>query len=1533
MAVQNRYESGRIISLIVTLLVLSILTPLGSPQASTSVWSGVVSFPDGVTIESNEVVQVSPGTEIRLGDGKSVDVKGRLTILGHLDDPVILNSIDGKHNGIRFLEDSRGLGSYVSNLEIQDNSYGISVWNSDPTLQNITIFNPDFVGMDLFSGSNPSIYNLTIEGGGQDVHGISNTWRYGIGLSVGSGSSPILDGLSASGLITRAVNVWGGSGGLLSNMSITNISGATIAVSTGIWVEDSVILIKNSRLNYSDNGVYVRHISEGFTTRPTLENIIISNSKYRGIMVEQYNRSKWNELSVNAIIRNTTVSGTGGPLAQTSGLGLAGLELNTSGAVINGLDLEGNHAPGLKAYMIDGSSKFQNVTSRSDGSRSISSDLADASGIYLRSANWPVKLHDISVSDSIGSGILLWKGGATGTNWMAENSGGAGIDIREFHPEVIGVKSVMNRLVGIQVIDSSNVRIEHANTSLNGQGAPSDQYGAGFLFLRSNDVVSSGKDVTCLECRSTDDRSGFSIIDSIDLQLKNISVFDPSSGKAILADGTGLQRPGYVEILGAEIRSNHTASEVSLQSIDGHLRDIDFSGTSFEWSAYGLVPSSIQDSNLNLSSNCTVFSNFPDLRGTNVSFRCQDGNPIEFTSSNTTMVDASIAGGSTLSLSSGSNVNWVSSTNISSPLSDDPDDKLIISWFIDVEVTNQNGFGIPFATVDLSFDRLQENSTSVLPYSGTSRLGPFTGKVWTPSDGWSQTTNVLANCSYIGYEVSMGQAQLNDDLDIICSIDLPNQAPFIVWETPLPNSVYGSSERVVFNAADSWDMDYDSLSFSWVSSIDGTLSSPSGGTAFFIANDPLNASLFLSDGEHTIELTVCDSTGRCSTMERVVTLLNLPPLMSVATRPEISPFGVMSLGMTANATIDLSGTLDPENDTLECWVLTSYGDNISLEPPCNRPHQVAFVPQKDTFTVTIEVSDGTNQPVSWAFTIDHYNQLPVINYEIIRSGPSSDDMMLISFLGTEDPEGDELYFSIFSDIQGLIWTGDAENGRFGWEGRLAKGDHTITLEAWDDNPENIGQSTSIDLDVVVTNSNSRSIIASPEDGLVTDSSEIIAFSALGSGDRDMPCSSFPGGGLGFLCSQGSGFNELVTVTWKLDGSSEILSTEWIFQSRLPPGTHIVRLTVDDGIGQASESTINVTINPSAPILVIDDPIEGQIFQSDKPVNFDLRESFDADGDEFLVTITSDRMPYPIANGIRIEGVYSQNLPSGEHNLTFMAVDTSGMVRTVNLTILITPTSPVPAIASPSDGSFIPPGQTIILDSFGTIDHDGDLAMIEWSLSDGTVIGNSNVVEVDLPPGPHIIRLRAIDSRGFSNMTAVSIMVGSSAPTISSLQISPSVLIAGNVQEIHISTSMVDLDGTTNEVSAILTIGGAPILVGLNDDGNFGDEVADDGVWSVSLPFSPEGGDWVRVDVWARDGDVVSSTLTETIPVDEQEGDSGLLAQALRLGSIGLLALLLLGANAALRRRSRVKADLAEIESWGAFREEDYDPPSSRGPNP
>ena len=52
----------------------------------------------------------------------------------------------------------------------------------------------------------------------------------------------------ADSLITRALNVWGGSGGMMNDISITNVSGATLAVSSGIWVEDSVLLISDTEI-------------------------------------------------------------------------------------------------------------------------------------------------------------------------------------------------------------------------------------------------------------------------------------------------------------------------------------------------------------------------------------------------------------------------------------------------------------------------------------------------------------------------------------------------------------------------------------------------------------------------------------------------------------------------------------------------------------------------------------------------------------------------------------------------------------------------------------------------------------------------------------------------------------------------------------------------------------------------------------------------------------------------------------------------------------------------------------------------------------------------------------------------------------------------------------------------------------------------------------------------------------------------------------------------------------------------------------
>ena len=295
MRVRDGSTSGVAVFLIAFLL-LSYSLPIAANAASgksTTVWSGTVLLPDGYTVGAQDVLVVQEGTTIRLGADEDITVDGRIIIEGTNSDPVILESIIGKHDGIVFNQSSQGLGSTIENLTITDAEFGITIYGSNPDLNDILVENVDRVAVDLFDGATPRINNLVINGGGQDIHGFSSSWRYGIGLSVGANSAPIVNGLYAEDLITRALNYWGNSGGLLSNLEISNISGATLAVGTGIWIEDSRPLITDVNIQRSDNGIFVRHITDGWVTRPTFQRVVIEDSMYRGVMVEQYNHSQF----------------------------------------------------------------------------------------------------------------------------------------------------------------------------------------------------------------------------------------------------------------------------------------------------------------------------------------------------------------------------------------------------------------------------------------------------------------------------------------------------------------------------------------------------------------------------------------------------------------------------------------------------------------------------------------------------------------------------------------------------------------------------------------------------------------------------------------------------------------------------------------------------------------------------------------------------------------------------------------------------------------------------------------------------------------------------------------------------------------------------------------------------------------------------------------------------------------------------------------------------------------------------------------
>ena len=329
-------QDGRMAVITIVVLLLTSYAPLAvsatSPETrSTTVWSGTVVLQNGYTVESGEILVVQSGTTIQLGDDERIVVAGRMNVQGTSADPVLLESIIGNHHGIEFNSSSSGLGSKIENLTITQAEWGVTIYDSDPTLNNLKVINADRVAVDLFDGASPRINDLVIDGGGQDLHGVSTSWRYGIGLSVGAYSAPIVDGVIADGLITRGVNYWGNSGGLITDLQISNISGATLSVAAGIWVEDSIPLISDSTVIRCDNGIFVRHITTGWTTRPNYVGTTVEDSQYRGVMVEQYNHSQFSNVPYNAIFTELEVRGTGGPGAKTPGIAYAAFEVNTSG--------------------------------------------------------------------------------------------------------------------------------------------------------------------------------------------------------------------------------------------------------------------------------------------------------------------------------------------------------------------------------------------------------------------------------------------------------------------------------------------------------------------------------------------------------------------------------------------------------------------------------------------------------------------------------------------------------------------------------------------------------------------------------------------------------------------------------------------------------------------------------------------------------------------------------------------------------------------------------------------------------------------------------------------------------------------------------------------------------------------------------------------------------------------------------------------------------------------------------------------------
>ena len=1541
------------------LAMMVLLTPAANMASadqtkSTTVWSGTVTLTGGFTVDSGDVLVIQAGTTVRIDPNERIWVNGRINVLGTNDSPVVFESSGADdHEGLQFNFSSLGMNSVMDNLTIKDAIYGLTIFHSDPTVNNLTIINADRVAVDLFSHSSPIFNHLSIQGGGQDIHGSSTSWRYGLGLSIGDGSAPIVRNLSIDGAMTRGLNIWGGSGGLIFNSSISNISGATLAASAGIWVEDSVPLISESLVSRSDNGVIVRHQSPGITTRPTFEGLVVEDSQYRGVLVEQYNHSNYANLETIAIFKDIEVRGTGGPEAKTPGLGYVAFDVNTTGVkIIEGL-IEDNPVIGLRVFVSDSSTNLSGLRIRNNGNPSPTAPSHEGAGLLFRSTSWvqagPPGVYDLLVENSSGTGVHMSLGGVIGSNWKINNNSGTGAYMKKFHPRIEHMEITNNSVNGLAVIDSSNVELSHVYTSGNGIEGAIPEHSAGMYFSKSNYVMSNGKNVSCIECSSIGDQHGIVIRDSIDLQLISTTIQDSVSLPALDIDNQGTNHAGSILIEDMAVNSDEGQYLVYLDGVDAEISDLDLGGETggLFWEARGLTDSSLRDSVIwESEANCLDMVGHTGMVASNVTLMCIQNSPsinssmVGFTDST---LNRSPSKSDSFTMLGNSHLQWISSSNLITPSNGTSHDSIVdVMWTIDAHVINQNLLNIPFAEINTTFTLFEDDFNQTLPYSGLMELGPFVGKRWTPLSNWSSENTANIGCNYDGESNTSGPINIDSDQRVYCKLDLSNQPPYIIWEDPENGAELPSGSELTFDASKSWDLDFDNLSFNWSSNIDGDIlelcgSSIAANNSSFIVNS-VDKPDCLSDGLHSISLEVCDLIynpqniaieSKCVSETRQIELVNLPPVLSVDTNPDISSWGTLYLGETANVTVILNGTYDPEGGSLWCWVVASYETETNLEtgdPDCPMEITRSFnVSEADQFSVSVMASDGVNPSVSWTFDVDLFNEIPDAKMEVSRNGNTSSDWIQLDGSSTIDPEGDDIKFEFWSDKDGLLGQGSTPEEQVEWIGTLSKGKHMISMKVSDNRTEHAGLWDAFEQEITVDNSVPNAIISSPLNGHQTDSSILTTFDASGSGDWDLACQDLPNNGSGILCNPlVKSSDDIVSVLWESNNSDDPLGSDWAISTRLSHGNHLITLTIDDGTTKRT-SSISVFVTESAPVLTLDSPLPNNEFKSNVPVTFDFRDSIDYDGNPFTVSLYSN-LSGIIFEDAEKDNLYDEFLVHGDHELRFVLVDSTGKSSEHTQKITITQTGPIAVISGLENGQYVPPGFDIEISAAESYDFDNDIVLYQWMLPTGEIIGDRIKLEPDFSPGPVRIDLLVQDSRGDSSFASINLTIGSSAPELRDLEISIFEIKNGVSTDVMATVTLIDQDGTTEIVRGELTYGGQSESLYFRDDGSGGDLVAGDGIWTHRSNWIVSEGPWAKVEVWAVDSDLVSQGLVQSLPV--QDKGSGLPhwlgSTILPLLGISALALGIAGLAFQRRRIEEIAQDMDMIESWSSFEPRELD---------
>ena len=1547
-----------LLALLLLMSIAPIVQPFQEEQGedyevagrATTTWSGTVSLTSDYFINVQDELLITSCTSVVLSPGIRIYVDGRLTVQGTSSCPIVLtsSSTTGDHEGIQFNASSYGRGSTINHMQIEDAIYGITIFGSNPILNNVTIFNPDRVGIDMFGSSSPVIRDLHVEQAGRNVP-FQNDWRYGIGLSVGDGSTPIVQGAYFTDHLLRGMNLWGGSGGIYRDVVMDNISGSVLGEAAGVWVEDSIPLFEDLTIDKSDTGIIVRHIDDSGNTRGVFRDVVISNSMYRGVYLDKNNHTNYTNYET-ADFTNLSVLGTGSSGATTPGIAFAAIEINATGAWLENVLVDESSSVGVRLFFVDSSTTLRNMTIRDAGE---AGQGPHSAGLSIQTSYFAAHLEDIEISGSPGPGIHSSSGGSLqGFDWNLHNNSEQGLFIDSATVVVDGITTSNNGFSGVHTFDARYIHLSNLSSVDDGALGANDMDQAGLSYQKSNDLETTSGDVVCMDCRIESPQGhGVYVIDSVDLWLDNLSISDvDSSLPAMYVNNGGLTlgtQGGRFNLLNANIEHESTTEhalyiEQAAGNIDALTLIGNHSGVYWDADHNGNFPSTLSNTEF-VGSDCLKLVNHPDLGGY--------GNTIGADCSGRIWLENSDVNFSNLADSTGTHILDLDTTslmhlhqpsNVDLSVANIPSGATVdVAWDVTVWVVNNRSNGVPNAFANVTFTQFEPSVEAFTSDVGQVLLSDFIGQRWTNS-GASAINDVTVDCGYDSQSNST-TTSLDGDQVMYCRLELDNQPPFLNWSSPMDGDVFPSQGQVLFDAQESWDLDNDPLTLTWTSSLDGVISIAQS-TAPFLANDGLSG-FVLSDGIHDITLEVCDNAGHCVSEIRTIELTNLAPELNVSFEPSITQWNELIMPQTGTVVINTSGTFDPEGDDFACII--TFGGYTRASPVWDNqwvcPEQLSYTfdhfsdDPPAIFFLNVFAWDQVGNNATYSVEVKLYNEMPSSSFTLERNGTASEDSIFFNGSSSMDPENNPISFEWWSNVDGSLMTGQGiEN--ISWNGYLSRGVHQIELRITDNRMDHGGQLTVSSQLITVDNSAPKAVIEELDVFSELDSSVLIPFSANGSGDFDSACFTFPSDGT-WHCAENepAAGSEFLQIDWSsdLDGRLTPEDEDWLtFETRLSAGVHVITLTLSDGINDNVSTTRTLQVAESAPVLVLDSPINGSQFASSDVIAVDARQSVDYDEDAFTMTVrtydSSSSTYLPILEDVSTTVVHDLQLDAGLQTIQIELTDSTGKNRVEFIELLIIPTDPVAVIVSPENLASIEPGTPIVFEGASN-DADDDLVVREWRLHQPgvqtSVLSTQSTFTQAFSPGSHHVSLYVQDARGASSEQHINFTVRSSLPELvqTSLVLSQTEFVSDERVTLDVSVQLIDADGTTDDVRVDIVHNIQSWSFNLSDENG-------DGIWEGSLSFQPSGVGQPSFKVIATDGEGDSASvdvLYTPLKVVEADG-AGFMSTGVLVGSVGLVILVALLIT--LQRRKQAAVEMKMIDSWGVFgdgltdKEESEDPP-------